>query len=316
MTRFGIDISAWQEPGKINYDLLAEEIQFAILRAGFTGHGTGSSYHEDQYFNRHYEEFSKRGIPLGAYWYSCADMVEEGIAEAKACLKAVQNKQLAYPIFFDTEDNFYQRKASPAALTDATIAFCQTIEEAGYYVGIYASADWFKNELQLDRLTAYDKWVANWQVTKPNFEGPYGLWQFTSSIQLSGYAGRLDGNYAYKDYPAIMKVHGLNRYSKEPASKPSVKTIDELAQEVLSGVWGNGSDRKNRLVAAGHDYDAIQVRVNERLRLDKTEQSIDELAREVILGDWGNGEDRKKRLSAAGYDYNAVQSRVNSLLKR
>ena len=43
----------------------------------------------------------------------------------------------------------------------------------------------------------------------------------------------------------------------------TTKTIDELAKEVIAGKWGNGSDRKNRLTAAGYDYSAVQSRVNE-----------------------------------------------------
>ncbi|MEI3133986.1 MAG: LysM peptidoglycan-binding domain-containing protein [[Ruminococcus] torques] len=38
--------------------------------------------------------------------------------------------------------------------------------------------------------------------------------------------------------------------------------MDELAQEVLDGKWGNGTDRKERLTAAGYDYSAVQAKVN------------------------------------------------------
>lgn len=48
-------------------------------------------------------------------------------------------------------------------------------------------------------------------------------------------------------------------------AKPG-KTVDELAREVIRGLWGNGTDRKNRLTAAGYDYNAVQTRVNELLR--------------------------------------------------
>ena len=44
------------------------------------------------------------------------------------------------------------------------------------------------------------------------------------------------------------------------------KTVDELAREVIRGLWGNGADRRNRLTAAGYSYDAVQARVNEILR--------------------------------------------------
>lgn len=48
-------------------------------------------------------------------------------------------------------------------------------------------------------------------------------------------------------------------------AKPG-KTVDELACEVIRGLWGNGTERKNRLTEAGYDYRAVQRRVNELLR--------------------------------------------------
>ena len=98
--------------------------------------------------------------------------------------------------------------------------------------------------------------------------------------------------------------------------KTNNKSIDELAREVINGLWGNGSDRKNKLISASYDYDAVQNRVNEILDGGKAtpSKSIDTLAKEVIRGDWGNGADRKKRLTAAGYNYDAVQKRVNQIL--
>lgn len=49
------------------------------------------------------------------------------------------------------------------------------------------------------------------------------------------------------------------------SNKPSGKSIDTLAREVIRGDWGNGQDRKNRLERAGYDYNAVQRRVNELL---------------------------------------------------
>ena len=44
------------------------------------------------------------------------------------------------------------------------------------------------------------------------------------------------------------------------------KSIDEIAREVIAGKWGNGTDRKNRLTAAGYDYSVVQNRVNQILK--------------------------------------------------
>jgi LysM repeat protein len=50
------------------------------------------------------------------------------------------------------------------------------------------------------------------------------------------------------------------------------KTNAEIAQEVIEGKWGNGSDRKKKLEAAGYDYNAIQSLVNKAVK-SKTNNS-------------------------------------------
>lgn len=47
---------------------------------------------------------------------------------------------------------------------------------------------------------------------------------------------------------------------------PAKKSVDEVAREVIQGKWGNGSERKNRLTAAGYNYNEVQKRVNELLK--------------------------------------------------
>lgn len=95
------------------------------------------------------------------------------------------------------------------------------------------------------------------------------------------------------------------------------KTNTEIAKEVIAGKWGNGAERKTKLINAGYDYNAVQAEVNKLLNKSTTtvKKSNTEIAKEVINGKWGNGADRKKKLEAAGYDYNAVQKEVNRLLK-
>ena len=96
----------------------------------------------------------------------------------------------------------------------------------------------------------------------------------------------------------------------------SNKSNTEIAKEVIRGDWGNGAERKNKLTAAGYNYDSVQKEVSKLMaEINKpTKKSINEIANEVICGDWGNGEARKKALTDAGYDYNAVQKRVNEIL--
>lgn len=90
------------------------------------------------------------------------------------------------------------------------------------------------------------------------------------------------------------------------------KSNDEIAKEVINGLWGNGAERKQRLTAAGYSYSEIQKKVNALANGKKS--SVDEIAKEVINGLWGNGAERKQRLTAAGYSYSEIQKRVNELL--
>ena len=48
-------------------------------------------------------------------------------------------------------------------------------------------------------------------------------------------------------------------------TKPK-KTIDQIAQEVIDGKWGNGDERISKLKKAGYDPDAVQKKVNEILK--------------------------------------------------
>ena len=109
----------------------------------------------------------------------------------------------------------------------------------------------------------------------------------------------------------------VNEMMDSSVSSPAPsKPVDELAQEVIQGKWGNGEDRKQKLTSAGYDYAAVQARVNEMMGKKTTAKTVDQLAREVIYGYWGNGQDRKNRLTAAGYDYSVIQNRVNQIMKK
>ncbi len=95
-----------------------------------------------------------------------------------------------------------------------------------------------------------------------------------------------------------------------------LKTIDNIAREVIAGQWGNGEDRKNKIVNAGYDYNTVQSKVNEMLNQKSSNlKSANEIAREVVRGLWGNGADRVNRLTQAGYSYKEIQGIVNQLLK-
>ncbi len=86
----------------------------------------------------------------------------------------------------------------------------------------------------------------------------------------------LSGEFAQKAARAITDVlvqkGGLKKKvaasnpAPQKSAAPKQKTVDELAREVIRGLWGNGAERKTRLCNAGYSYKAVQARVNEILR--------------------------------------------------
>jgi N-acetylmuramoyl-L-alanine amidase len=89
-------------------------------------------------------------------------------------------------------------------------------------------------------------------------------------------------------------------------------SLAEVVAEVRAGKWGNGDDRKNRLVNAGYDFQQIQDEINGRPAPEApARKSNEDIAQEVLRGMWGNGPERSRKLQAAGYSPTAIQDIVN-----
>lgn len=259
----GLDISSYQKGISFNA-IKSAGIDFLILRAGFTGWGTGVSYNKDNCFEDFYKSAKTNNISVGAYWYSCANTREKGIAEANYmynnCLKG---KQFEYPIYIDVEDTHHQ-VGNKRGVTDAIKGFCETLERLGYYVGIYASdISGFQEKMYINELTIYDKWVARYG-SKPKFVTQYGMWQSSSSGRINGYNGNLDTDESYKDYKSIIVNSGFNGYSKTsnnttPSNELDKYTDEELAKMVWQGKFGNDEERKEKL---GSRWGAVQSLVD------------------------------------------------------
>lgn len=313
--RFGIDVSHWQ--GDFNFAKAKnnEGVEFAIIKAG----GGDAGLYKDSRFEGNYRKCVECGLPKGAYFYGNAKSVADAKKEAEYFISILSGKKYEYPVFYDVEGKMITDN-DRATLTEIVKAFCEIMESAGYWVGIYSSESFFNSEMNDGELTRYSHWVARWGKSKPapNSGAETQMWQFggeTNLIRSNKINGQTcDQDYCYVDYPAKIKAAGLNGYAKSGTSAPAKKSNEVIADEVIAGRWGNGADRKERLEDAGYDYSAIQGIVNDRLGAP-SKKSVDEIAREVIHGDWGNGSDRKNRLAQAGYDYSEVQRRVNELLE-
>ena len=220
MDRLVLDISVYQ--GRVDFNKMkAAGVKGVIIRCGYTGWGTTKSKQKDANFEENYKKAKEVGLPVGVYWYSCASTEAEAIEEANLTLEYIKGKQIDYPVYFDSEDNHWQRSLSISELSKVAKAFCETIEKAGYYVGIYASTSWLQDELDMSFLKDYDVWVAQYN-TRCTYTGNYGMWQYSSKGNGATYgcsSTYVDMNHCYKDYPTIIKKAGLNGYTKASTAK-------------------------------------------------------------------------------------------------
>ena len=77
-------------------------------------------------------------------------------------------------------------------------------------------------------------WVANVGVQKPSYSGAYGMWQYSWKGRIAGISGDVDLDYAYADYPAMIKAKGLNGFGKPPENVEPEKP-DEIEITVKIG---------------------------------------------------------------------------------
>lgn len=98
-----------------------------------------------------------------------------------------------------------------------------------------------------------------------NLRGVSDYRMFNSLIKDDGWAT----SFTYTEtLNKIIEKYRLTDYdylSFEEKVADSKKSIDDIANEVIKGLWGTGNVRKQRLKMHGYDYKAVQDLVNKKL---------------------------------------------------
>ena len=193
----GIDVSKWN--GEIDWDVVkAEGVDFAIIRCGYRGSSSGWLV-EDPYFYKNLEGARKAGVKVGVYFFTQATTLVEAVEEASMVVTLIDACKLDYPVFIDTEGaggNGRADNLDADTRTAVVNAFCQTIQNSGLDAGIYASRNWYLNNLNTDEFYDVAIWLAEYRET-PLYEDEYDMWQYTSSGSVAGIEGRVDLNVSY-----------------------------------------------------------------------------------------------------------------------
>ena len=213
----GIDVSEFQ-PEDINWKKVkSSEADFVFVRAGFRKGETGE-LEEDANFEKNIKDAHKAGIMTGAYFFSQAISEEEAIEEANYLLELVAPYDIDLPLVIDYEllegGRLQQKVAAgemPAASNyhDIVVAFCDTVEAAGYEAAVYANYDMLTN--YMDSTILQDQefiWAAQYGG-ECDVKGRYMFWQCSENSEVDGIDGFVDHDIWYIDpdkvYPTYAK---------------------------------------------------------------------------------------------------------------
>ena len=245
----GIDISKWQGVGTGD-----QADDFVICKAT---EGTG---YVDSTCDAHYQRAKGQGKLLGVYHFARPDLGTTGEAEADFFVDNIKGYIGEAVLALDYEVAPYS--------DDWAYAFCKRVHDrTGVWPMMYASASVINSVNWSKTAKNCGLWIAGYPnaynvpnppTPTPN-DMPYGIgaWEFWAIWQYSSSAGTLDRDIANMDRNAWYKYAGKSGEVKPtPAPTPSKKSNEQIADEVIAGKWGNGEERKQRLTAAGYNYDA------------------------------------------------------------
>lgn len=213
----GLDLSSHQ--GAVRWNEVTAE--FAMIRAGWSWYQGGMNV--DTRFTENAAGAEEAGIPWGAYLYAYDRTPEAAVKSAGRLSELLAPYRLQYPVAYDFEDNRYFSN-SKAVNTAVCRAFLEEMRKRGFYVMLYTYTGFANGYLNMADLAGYDLWIADY-TGKVGWKGEYGMWQYTGSGSMAGVTGPVDLDYAYKDYPFLIRAAGLNGFG------PAVPTPEEDLQK-------------------------------------------------------------------------------------
>ena len=193
----GVDVSSHQQ--EIDWELVAANgVEFAMIRVGYRGYTEGE-IQPDDYFLQNIEGARAAGLDVGVYFFSQALDEQETIDEANYVLEQIKDYPLSYLVIFDWEDIEADARTDgmdSVQLTKNAIAFCDTIEQAGYRAGVYFNQRFGYEEFDLESLQDYVFWLAEYNDT-PSFSFHFQIWQYCNDGRVDGIKTDVDLNLAF-----------------------------------------------------------------------------------------------------------------------
>ena len=192
----GIDISKWNN--SVDLQLASQEIDFVIIRCGYTSLSDGTKTKTDPFFEDNISQCQKLSIPYGIYYYSLARDATQAKKEADYVTKLLADRVPDLGVFIDLEDENFQADLSSNQLTTIATTFLDNLQNQNKK-GIYANHHWWTTKLTDDKLDTYIKWIARYNDT-PTLEEGYHILQYSETGTIKGINGNVDLNLTYHKY--------------------------------------------------------------------------------------------------------------------
>ena len=198
---FGIDVSTFQD--EIDWNKVKNDsVEFAYIRIGRRGATTGLLY-EDDLFEANYEGAKKAGLKIGVYFFSQAINETEARQEADWVINKLKGKEIDLPIAYDCEEVFLENELSRVIFLDKeditknALAFCRRLEEKNYHPIIYTYQFWADNYYDMEQLSSYPIWFAQYDVDEPKLDYPISIWQYSDKGTINGISTPVDLNIMF-----------------------------------------------------------------------------------------------------------------------
>ncbi len=104
--------------------------------------------------------------------------------------------------------------------TEMAKNFCRTLENAGYFAGVYSFDSFFGSNLDDEICSLYTCWVARVENIKPKICKKYDIHQYSWKGKVDGIKGDVDMNDCTRNFPSIIKNAGLNGFKKTVVTTP------------------------------------------------------------------------------------------------
>ena len=291
-----IDVS--YHNGRIDWaKVKASGVDGAIIRCGF---GDNMSSQDDTQWKRNADECTRLGIPFGTYIYSYAKTDAQARSEAEHVLRLVKGYKLSYPVYYDleqagTQSGAVNRMKIFADIIEKAGYWCGVYCNKSWWDNYLNSlgnryTKWIARYSSTLGVSGVDMWQYTSSGSVSGISGRVDMnhcyRDFPKEINGASSGGSSSGSTSgstttpsgstldlvvgvmqgkYGDGDARKSALG-SKYDEVQniVNQGSKKSNEEIANEVIAGTWGNGNTRKQKLTAAGYDYDAIHAIVHKK----------------------------------------------------